>query len=101
MMLGPIKGDYASAYEFGLLALHLNERLPDAGFRAKVLMNFSWAISIWRKPFADSFQYIRETVQLVNQTGVFSEARDALFNGVYFTILSHHGLAAWRQAADR
>jgi predicted ATPase/transcriptional regulator with GAF, ATPase, and Fis domain len=94
MMLGPIKGDYASAYEFGLLALRLNDRLPDAGFRAKVLMNFSWAISIWRKPFADSFQYIRETVQLVNQTGVFSEAGYALFNAVYLTILSHRELSA-------
>jgi hypothetical protein len=99
-MLGPIKGEYASAYEFGLLALHLNERLPDAGFRAKVLMNFSWAISIWRKPFADSFQYIRETVQLVNQTGVFSEAGYALFNAVYFTILCRHDLAAVKPACD-
>jgi predicted ATPase/transcriptional regulator with GAF, ATPase, and Fis domain len=100
MMLGPIKGDYASAYEFGLLALHLNERLPDAGFRAKVLMNFSWAISIWRKPFADSFPYIRETVQLVNQTGMFSEAGYALFNAVYLTILSRHDLAAVKPACD-
>jgi predicted ATPase/transcriptional regulator with GAF, ATPase, and Fis domain len=100
MMLGPIKGDYASAYEFGLLALRLNERLPDAGFRAKVLMNFSWAISIWRKPFAHSFPYIRETVQLVSQTGVFSEAGYALFNAVYLTILSHHDLAAVKAACD-
>jgi predicted ATPase/transcriptional regulator with GAF, ATPase, and Fis domain len=100
MMLGPIKGDYASAYEFGLLALHLNERLPDAGFRAKVLMNFSWAISIWRKAFIDSFQYIRETVELVSQTGVFSEAGYALFNAVYLTILSHRDLAAMKPACD-
>src|SRR5258708_19928153 len=100
MMLGPIKGEYASAYEFGLLALHLNERLPDAGFRAKVLMNFSWAISIWRKPFADPFPYIRATVQLVNQTGVFSEAGYALFNAVYLTILSRHDLAAVKPACD-
>jgi predicted ATPase/transcriptional regulator with GAF, ATPase, and Fis domain len=100
MMLGPIKEDYASAYEFGLLALRLNERLPDAGFRAKVLMNFSWAISIWRKAFIDSFQYIRETVQLVSQTGVFSEAGYALFNAVYLTILSHRDLAAMKPACD-
>jgi len=100
MMLGPIKEDYASAYEFGLVALRLNERLPDAGFRAKVLMNFSWAISIWRKPYLDSFQYIRETVQLVNQTGVFSEAGYALFNAVYLTFLSHHDLTAVKPACD-
>ena len=100
MMLGPIKGDYASAYEFGLLALRLNDRLPDAGFRAKVLMNFSWAISIWRKPFADSFQYIQEAVQLVSQTGVFSEAGYALFNAVYFTILSHRELSAMKPACE-
>jgi transcriptional regulator with GAF, ATPase, and Fis domain len=100
MMLGPIKGDYQSAYEFGLLALRLNERLPDAGFRAKVLMNFSWAISIWRKPFADSFQYIRETVQLANQTGVFSEAGYALFNAVYLTLLSHPHLSAVKPVCE-
>jgi hypothetical protein len=100
MMLGPIKGDYASAYEFGQLALHLNERLPNVGFRAKVLMNFSWAISIWRKPFLDSFKYIRETIPLVNQTGMFSEGGYALFNAVYLTILSRRHLAAVKAACD-
>src|SRR5260370_3840470 len=63
-------------------------------------MNCSWAISIWRKWFADSFQYIRETVQLVNQTGVFSEAGYALFNRVNFTILTHHALAEVKPACD-
>jgi predicted ATPase/transcriptional regulator with GAF, ATPase, and Fis domain len=100
MMLGPIKEEYASAYEFGLLALRLNEFLPDAGFRAKALMNFAWAISIWRKPFVDSFPYIRKTVQLANQTGFFSEAGYALFNAVYFTLLSHRDLAAVNPACD-
>jgi predicted ATPase/transcriptional regulator with GAF, ATPase, and Fis domain len=100
MVLGPIKEDHRSAYEFGLLALRLNQRLPDAGFRAKVLMNFAWAISIWRKPIRDSFPYIRETVRLASQTGVFSEAGYALFNAVYLTFLSHRALAAVKPACD-
>jgi hypothetical protein len=39
-------------------------------------------------------------VQLVNQTGVFSEAGYALLNAVYLTLLSHRDLAAVKPACD-
>jgi transcriptional regulator with GAF, ATPase, and Fis domain len=100
MMLGPIKGDYESAYEFGLLALELNQRLRDPGLRAKILMNFSWAISIWRKPFAESFPFILEAAQLANETGVFAEGTYALFNAVYLTLLSNRDLSGVQVACD-
>ncbi len=88
MHIGSIRGDYKSSYEFGLLAMHLNERLPNPGLRAKILMNFSWAISIWRKPIVDSFAYSREAIRLGSETGHFSDAAYAFFNDSYFTLLA-------------
>ena len=94
MHLGPIRGDYKSAYEFGLLAMRLNERLPHPGLRAKILMNFSWAVSIWRKPIMDSFVYTQETFRLANESGFFSDGAFALFNETYFTLLAGRELSA-------
>ena len=100
MHVGQIQGDFARAHEFGLLALRLNDRLYDAGIRARVMMNFSWAVTIWRQPFAASFPYTRETVRLANQTGLFTDAAYALFNEAYLTLLASPRLATLREAAD-
>ena len=99
MHVGQIQGDFARAYEFGQIALQLNQRLYDPGIRARVLMNFSWAVSIWRAPFADSFPYTRETVALANRTGLFTDAAYALFNEVYLTLLAHPRLETLHEVA--
>jgi hypothetical protein len=100
MMLGPIRGEHESAYDFGLLALRLNERLYDPGLRAKILMNFSSAISIWRRPIAESFEYTREAFRLGNETGFFSDAGYALFNECYLSLLSGRELGGLRVFCD-
>lgn len=100
MDIGPIRGNHATAYEFGTLALRVNERFPDRGLRAKVLMNFSWAVSIWRRPIQESFQYTREAFRLGNETGLFSDASYALFNETYFCLLSGAELAGVRALCD-
>lgn len=88
MHIGPILGEYGSAYDFGRLAIRLNDHLPDPRIRARVLMNFSWAVSIWRRPMRESFQYTREAFRLGNETGLFSDAGYALFNECYLELLS-------------
>jgi PAS domain S-box-containing protein len=88
MHLGQIQARYQEAYDFGILALRINDRLPDPGLRAKILMNFSWAVSIWRKPVVDSFELAREAFRLGNETGLFSDAAYALFNECQFTVLA-------------
>src|SRR5215510_14140979 len=64
MLLGPVKEDYRSAYEFGLLALRLNERLYNPAVRAKVCMMFAWAVSLWRMPLEASFPIRRRPFRL-------------------------------------
>ena len=100
MYLGPIRGDYSTAYDYGQLALHLHDRLPDPGLHARVLMNFSWAVSIWRRPFAESFTYTREAVRLANETGQFPDAGYALFNECYLGLLSGAELETVAPACD-
>ncbi len=101
MNVGQVMGDYRSAYEFGKLALRLNERLYDAGLRAKILMNFAWAVSIWRKPFADSFAYLSESFRLGNESGFFADAGYAIFDECHFRLFAGGRLSALRQVCDK
>lgn len=97
MLLGPIKEDYRTAYEFGLLALRLNERLDNPAVRAKVCMMFAWAVSPWRMPLEASFPYTYEAFRLGHDTGLFVDASWALFNDIWFALLTSRDLAVFNQ----
>ena len=58
--VGPRRGDFASAYAFGRLALKVNETFDDLTARAKVNHMFSCYISFWRKHIASCFPHSRE-----------------------------------------
>jgi predicted ATPase len=96
MLVGPIREDYRRAYEFGLLALRLNERLHDPALRAKVLMMFAWSISLWRMPLEASFSITREAFRLGHEAGLFVDAAWALFNEIWFALLTTPDLAAFQ-----
>ncbi|MGH8070824.1 MAG: sigma 54-interacting transcriptional regulator [Candidatus Entotheonellia bacterium] len=95
MLLGPVQADYRSAYEFGLLALRLNERLYNPAVRAKVCMMFAWAVSLWRMPLEASFPYTHEAFRLGHDTGLFVDASWALFNEIWFALLTSRDLAVF------
>jgi Nif-specific regulatory protein len=97
MMVGPIMKDYRSAYEFGALALRLNERFPNPAEGAKVLMCFAWAISLWRRPIEESIPVTREAFRLGYATGLFTEAAWSLFNESWFALLSCRNLRSFEQ----
>jgi hypothetical protein len=97
MLLGPVKEDYRSAYEFGLMALRLNERLYNPAVRAKVCMMFAWAVSLWRMPLEASFPYTDEAFRLGHDTGLFVDASWALFNEIWFALLTSRDLVAFDQ----
>ena len=94
MLVGPIAEDHQAAHEFGLVALRLSERLDTPALRAKVLMMFAWAISIWRMPIAASFPHTREAFRLGHETGLFVDAAWALFNESWFALLAGPDLEA-------
>ncbi|HSB71082.1 MAG TPA: sigma 54-interacting transcriptional regulator [Candidatus Methylomirabilis sp.] len=95
MLVGPIREDHRSAYEYGTLAMRLNERLPNPALRAKVLMMFAWAINLWRMPLETSFPVTREAFRLGHETGLFVDAAWALFNEIWFALLTSDDLAAF------
>jgi predicted ATPase len=95
MLLAPIQEDYRAAYEFGLLALRLNERLYNPVVRARVCMMFAWAVSLWRMPLEASFPYTQEAFRLGHDTGLFVDASWALFNDIWFALLTSRDLAVF------
>lgn len=82
-------GDYKSSYEFGRLALAVNESLDDLSSRAKVNHMFSCYIGIWRNHISTCFPYSREAYRsglasgdlIYAAYGVFHESWHALFQG--------------------
>jgi len=83
-------GDYASAYEFGQLALDVNRALDDRTARAKVNHMFSCYIGLWRDHIRECFRYSRAAYEAGIESGdftyggygVFHESWHALFSGI-------------------
>src|SRR5439155_6121842 len=86
---------YRTAYAFGPLALRLNERLSNPAIRAKVCMMFDWAVSLWHMPLEASFPYTQEAFRLGHDTGLFVDASWALFNELWFALLTSRHLAVF------
>lgn len=58
--VGPVREDYRSAYEFGRLALQVNERFNDSKRRAKIYQQFHAHVTLWRQPMQTCIPYARE-----------------------------------------
>ena len=58
--VGPMRGEYAAAYEFGRLALAVNERFGDARRRAKIYQQFHAHVNLWCQPLRTCMAYARE-----------------------------------------
>jgi predicted ATPase/signal transduction histidine kinase len=58
--VGPVRGDYATAFEFGLLALAVNQRLDDRRLRAKIYQQFHAHVNLWCRPFRTCIGYARQ-----------------------------------------
>ena len=99
MVLIPAREDFAGAYQFGSLAMRLVERLGPPAMRAKVLMNFSWAVSLFRANLRASVPLSHEAYRLGTESGLFVEASYALFNDCWFELLSGTSLAALERLA--
>ena len=69
--VGPMREDYKSAYEFGRLALQVNERFNDSKRRAKIHQQFHAHVSLWRRPMQECLPYAREACRSGLETGDF------------------------------
>jgi predicted ATPase len=69
--IGPIRGDYEAAYEWGVLALAVNDRLGDAKRRAKIHQQFQAHVNLWRRPLESCLPHAQEACRSGLETGDF------------------------------
>jgi transcriptional regulator with GAF, ATPase, and Fis domain len=69
--VGPVLGNYASAYEWGELALRVNERFNDLSRRAKIHQQFHAHVALWRKPFRICVEHAQEACRSGLEAGDF------------------------------
>jgi predicted ATPase/transcriptional regulator with GAF, ATPase, and Fis domain len=69
--IGPVRHDYAAAFEWGQLALALNVRFDDAKRRAKIHQQIHAHVQLWRRPFASCIEHAREACRSGLESGDF------------------------------
>jgi len=69
--VGPMRGDYEAAYEFGKLALRVNERFNDSRRRAKIHQQFHAHVNLWRQPMHTCIPFAREACRSGLESGDF------------------------------
>jgi predicted ATPase/signal transduction histidine kinase/DNA-binding response OmpR family regulator len=73
-------GQYATGYEFGRLALAVNDRFNDRALRAKVQHMFGCFLNLWRQPLQTCVAYSREAYRSGLENGDFAYATYATFS---------------------
>lgn len=69
--VGPVRGSYAQAYEYGRLALAVNQRFDDSSRRAKIHQQFHAHVNFWCRPFDTCAAYAREACRSGLDSGDF------------------------------
>lgn len=92
---GPVRGDYKSAYDFGRLALAVNERFNDSRRRAKIHQQFHAHVNLWRQPMQTCVAYAREACRSGLETGDFLYAAYGASTESWPAFLSTQDLAAF------
>ena len=69
--VGAVRGEYAQAYEYGRLALAVNQRFDDASRRAKIYQQFHAHVNFWCRPFESCAAYAREACRSGLESGDF------------------------------
>jgi predicted ATPase/transcriptional regulator with GAF, ATPase, and Fis domain len=90
--VGPVRGDYKSAYEFGKLALRVNERFQDSKRKAKIYQQFQAHVNLWRRPLQTCISYAQEARRTGLETGDFTYANYGAFTESWPALLSTNDL---------
>src|SRR5574341_311404 len=90
--VGPVRGDYRSAYEWGALALRVNERLGDRKGRARVEQQFNAHVNLWRQPLQTCIPHAREACRSGLETGDFTYAGYGAFTETWAALLTSNDL---------
>ncbi len=93
--VGPVREDYESAYEFGLLALRVNERFNDSRLRAKICQQFQAHVTLWRRPLRTCLTYAREARRSGFESGDFTYGIYGAFTETWAAIVITQDLAQY------
>jgi transcriptional regulator with GAF, ATPase, and Fis domain len=72
--IGPVRRRYGDAYEWGELAVAVNERFADTKRRAKIHQQLHAHVKLWRQPFAACIPHAREAARAGLEAGDFAYA---------------------------
>ena len=93
--IGPRRGDYRQAYEFGRLALAVSDRFNDRKRRAKIQQQFHAHVNLWRQPMASCIPYAREACRSGLETGDLLYAAYGAATELWPAMFSTQDLAAF------
>lgn len=93
-------GDYRTGYDFGRLALQVNEQFADRKLRAKIQHMFSCFVNLWRAPLKSCFPYAREAYRCGLEAGDFAYATYGTFHESWYTWLCSGQLSLVDQACQ-
>ncbi len=93
--VGPVRGDYRSAYEWGALALAVNERFGDQKRRAKIHQQFNAHVTLWRRPLESCAHHAREAYRSGLESGDFTYAGYGAFTESWPAFLTSRDLDAY------
>ena len=69
--VGAMRGEYAQAFEYGRLALAVNQRFDDTRRRAKIYQQFNAHVNFWCRPIDTCYAYAREACRSGLESGDF------------------------------
>jgi PAS domain S-box-containing protein len=85
-------GDFAAGYEFGRLALAVNEKFHDLKLRAKVHHMFSCFVNFWRQPLRTCFPHSKEAYRAGLEAGDLAYATYAVIHESWHAFFSGYEL---------
>ncbi len=98
--VGPERGDYRAALEWGELALAVNDRLTDKRLSAKIHQQFNAHVNPWRNPLATCIPHAREACRIGLETGDFTYAGYGAFTETWAGFLTAENLDAYERAHE-
>ncbi len=98
---GPVRGDHRSAYEWGRLALSVNERFDDRRLRAKVHQQFNAHVNLWLRPLRTCILHAREACRSGLETGDFTYAGYGAFTEAWAALLTCRDLHGFVEEHSR
>src|SRR5262249_40153769 len=95
--VGYTLGDYRLGYEFGQLALALNERLTDLRLTAVIHHRFAAFVNPWTRPFETCIPHARQAVRSGLESGLLQVAAYALYQQSWYAALLDPDLERFEQ----